>query len=315
MTDDQDVPSGRVVYLNGDWVPERVAAVSIFDSSLIWGDALFETTRTFQHEPYRLDAHLARLEASLAGAGVDAGCSMNELGALTRELIERNQDLYEPDVDFLIVHQVSSGTFGRYRDAGIRQGPTIVIYGYPLVGMLGDAAAWFDDGLHAVVPRQRAIPSRLLDPKLKSRSRLHYQVANHEVASYGPDAWAVLQGEDGFLTEGTGSNFFVVQEREVLTAPGHGVLRGVTRDSVLELAGELGLTVRESNLEPYDVRTADEAFFTSTPYCLIPATRFNGSSIGDGSVGPVYRRLADAFIETVGVDFIAQAKSYVGRTG
>ena len=63
------------------------------------------------------------------------------------------------------------------------------------------------------------------------------------------------------------------------------------------------------------MRTADEAFFTTTPYCLIPATRFNGSSIGDGSVGPVYRRLADAFIETVGVDFIAQAKSYVGRTG
>ena len=81
MTDGQDVPSGRVVYLNGDWVPERVAAVSIFDSSLIWGDALFETTRTFQHEPYRLEAHLARLEASLAGAGVEAGCSMNELGA------------------------------------------------------------------------------------------------------------------------------------------------------------------------------------------------------------------------------------------
>ena len=305
--------SDRMVYLNGEWVAERTAAVSIFDSSLIWGDALFETTRTFQHEPYRLEAHLSRLEASLAGAGVDAGCSMTELAELTKELIDRNQGLYEADVDFLIVHQVSSGTISRYRDTSTRQGPTIIIYGYPLVTMLGDAVPWFEEGLHAVVPRQRAIPSRLLDPKLKSRSRLHYQVANHEVASYGPDAWALLQGEDGFLTEGTGSNFFVVRDGELLTAPGHGVLRGVTRDSVLTLSGELGITAREANFEPYDVATADEAFFTTTPYCLIPATRFNGSLIGEGCVGPVYRQLTDAFIENVGVDFIAQAKSYVGR--
>jgi len=186
----------------------------------------------------------------------------------------------------------------------------VLIYTYPLDGMLGESAYLYDEGLNAVVPRQRAIPSRLLDPKIKSRSRLHYQVANHEIAAQAADTFVVLQGEDGFITEGTGSNFFIVRGGELLTSRGHSVLRGVTRDTTLQLAGELGIPAHETDFEPYDVATAEEAFFTTTPYCLIPATRFNGEPIGDAAVGPVFRRLADAFIEDVGVDFIAQAKRY-----
>ena len=305
--------SQRVVYLNGAWVPERDAAISIFDSSLVWGDAVFETTRTFLHEPFRLDAHLERLGASLVAAGVPCGDSTEELAELTRELIERNREAYDAEIDFSIVHQVSPGALGRYRNSVAHAGPSTLIYTYPMDGMLGEAARWYDEGLNAVVPRQRAIPSRLLDPKIKSRSRLHYQVANHEVAKHGADAWAVLQGEDGFITEGTGSNFFIVRDGELLTSRGHSVLRGVTRDTTLTLAVELGLPAREADFEPYDVATAEEAFFTTTPYCLIPATHFNGEPIGDGTVGPIYRRLTDAFTEDVGVDFIAQAKRYAER--
>ena len=309
---DQAEPQ-RVVYLNGAWAPEREAAISIFDSSLVWGDAVFETTRTFLHEPFRLDAHLERLEASLAAAGVPCDASMDELADLTGELIERNRAAYDAELDFSIVHQISPGVLGRYRSSVAHTGPSTLIYTYPLDGMLGESAHLYDEGLNAVVPRQRAIPSRLLDPKIKSRSRLHYQVANQEVAAQAADTFVVLQGEDGFITEGTGSNFFIVRDGELLTSRGHSVLRGVTRDTTLELAGELGIPAREADFEPYDVATAEEAFFTTTPYCLIPATRFNGSPIGDGTVGPIYRRLADAFIEDVGVDFIAQAKSYAKR--
>lgn len=305
--------SGRVVLLNGEWVPERDAAISIFDSSLIWGDAVFETTRTFLHEPFRLEDHLSRLEASMAASGIHAGVSKDCFVELTNELISRNRDQYEPDVDFSIVHQVSPGVDSRYRDDSGTECASVLIYGYPLTKMLGEAARWFDEGVNAVLPRQRSIPSRLLDAKIKSRSRLHYQVANHEVAHHGPDARAILQDEDGFITEGTGTNFFIVREGELLTSEGRNVLRGVTRDTVLRLGRELGMPVREVNYEPYDVATADEAFFTTTPYCLLPATRFNGVAVGEGVVGPIYRRLADAFIEDVGVDFIEQAKTYAGR--
>ena len=164
----KEAGSGRVVYLNGAWVPERDASISIFDSSLVWGDAVFETTRTFLHEPFRLDAHLERLGASLVAAGVPCGDSTEELAELTRELIERNREAYDAEIDFSIVHQVSPGALGRYRNSVVHAGPSTLIYTYPMDGMLGEAARWYDEGLNAVVPRQRAIPSRLLDPKIKS---------------------------------------------------------------------------------------------------------------------------------------------------
>ncbi len=303
----------RVVYLNGAWVPESSAAISIFDSALFWGDAVFETTRSFGHEPYRLDDHLDRLAASLAAAGIQAGVTMRELADLTGELIARNAPAYAPDDDFTIVHQISPGTVARYRARGAEARASVLVFGYPLAASLADAAAWYDTGLDAVVPRQRAIPARLLDAKIKSRSRLHYQIANHQAARHGPDAWAVLEDDDGFITEGTGSNFFIVRDGQLLTSEGHHVLRGVTRDTVLTLAAELGIPAREARFDAYDTATADEAFFSTTPYVMVPVTRFNGAPLGDGRVGPVYQRLADAFSEEVGLDFIAQAKAYAAR--
>ena len=115
-------------------------------------------------------------------------------------------------------------------------------------------------GVHAVVPTQRSVPSRLIDPKIKNRSRIYYQIANLQAQKVDAEAWALLTDEDGFLTEGTGSNFFVVKDGGLLTAEPRNILRGVTRQAVLELAESLGLSCRECNLEPYDVMTADEAF-------------------------------------------------------
>ena len=125
-----------------------------------------------------------------------------------------------------------------------------------------------------------------------------------------PQAWALLIDEDGFLTEGTGSNFFIIKDNHLLTPEPRNVLRGVTRQTVLELAARLALPCRECNLEPYDVMTADEAFFTSTPFSLMPATRFNGHAIGTGAVGPITQRLMAAWNAMVEVDMVAQARLY-----
>ena len=120
----------------------------------------------------------------------------------------------------------------------------------------------------------------------------------------------MLIDEDGFLTEGTGSNFFVVKDGSLLTAEPRNILRGVTRQSVLELAQRLEIPCQERNLEPYDVMTADEAFFTSTPFTIMPATRFNGHDVGAGQPGPVTLRLMSAWNQMVEVDMSAQARAY-----
>ena len=128
-------------------------------------------------------------------------------------------------------------------------------------------------------------------------------------------ASALLTDDDGFITEGTGNNFFIAKDGELFTPEPRNILRGVTRQTVMELAADLGIRCRERNLEPYDVAGADEAFNTSTTIAVMPVTRFNGLPIGDGKVGPMVRSLIDAFSELVAVDIVAQAKQYKEEAG
>jgi branched-subunit amino acid aminotransferase/4-amino-4-deoxychorismate lyase len=124
---------------------------------------------------------------------------------------------------------------------------------------------------------------------------------------------ALLTDEHGFITEGTGNNFFMARRGEILTPRGHDILRGVSRGVCMELAARLGLPVREADLEPYDVRQADEVWSTSTTVCMIPVTRFNFRPVGDGRPGPIFRRLLAAWSEEVGVDIAGQAREYAAR--
>jgi len=123
---------------------------------------------------------------------------------------------------------------------------------------------------------------------------------------------ALLTDERGCITEGTGNNFFMVRDGEILTPQPRDILRGVSRVVCMELARKLGLGVREADIEPYDVREADEAWFTSTTICMLPITRFDLRPIGDGKPGPLYGALLKTWSEEVGVDIAAQAREYSG---
>ena len=306
----------RTVYVSGSFVPESEAGFSIFDSALMYGDVIFETTRTFNGQPFRLQEHIERLYVGLRTLEIDCGLSAEEMEAATLETIERNRACFEDARDFQIVHNVSRGPMGLYKTVfGGEVGPTVTINCWPLTWHLAAFAEAYVTGVHAVVPAQRSVPSRLIDPKIKNRSRIYYQMANLQAQKVDPEAWALLTDEDGFLTEGTGSNFFVVKDSGLLTAEPRNILRGVTRQAVLELAESLGLSCRECNLEPYDVMTADEAFFTSTPFTIMPATRFNGHDVGTGEPGPVTKRLMSAWNQMVEVDMVAQARGFAEEVG
>ena len=119
-----------------------------------------------------------------------------------------------------------------------------------------------------------------------------------------------MTDEHGFITEGTGNNFFMVREGQIFTPKGHNILRGVSRGACMELARKLDMPLSEADIEPYDVREADEAWFTSTTICMLPITHFDFQAVGEGKVGPVYRRLLAAWSQEVGVDIAAQAREY-----
>ncbi|MBO0741849.1 MAG: aminotransferase class IV, partial [Hyphomicrobiaceae bacterium] len=137
---------------------------------------------------------------------------------------------------------------------------------------------------------------------------LNLIVANQEVQSTDPEAWAVLLDVNGNLCEGMGSNIFTVREGEVLTPREKFVLPGVSRQTVIDLAGEEGINVREVDIDLYDAYSADEVFLTSTSLCICPVTKVNGVEIGPkGQVwGSVTKRLADAYRRFVDYDFVDQ---------
>jgi branched-chain amino acid aminotransferase len=158
------------------------------------------------------------------------------------------------------------------------------------------------------------VPPDSLTPRAKTHNYLNLIVANQEVQSIDPESWAVLLDVNGNLAEGMGSNIFVVRDDEILTPREKFVLPGVSRQTVIDLAHEEGLPLREADLDLYDAYTAEEVFLTSTSLCICPVTQVNGVSIGpEGQVwGPVTKRLADAYQRFVGHDFVGQyLKRYV----
>ncbi|HSG68875.1 MAG TPA: aminotransferase class IV, partial [Planctomycetaceae bacterium] len=168
-------------------------------------------------------------------------------------------------------------------------------------------ADFYETGCHAVTAMSRMVPSQSLDARIKNRSRMAYTLAEMEVKLVDPQAQGVILDIYGNVAENKGGNIFLVSDGVLKTPTTRNCLAGLSRQTVLELAAELGIPSVESDLQPYDFYTADEVFFTSTPYCIMPATRFNGLPVGDGQVGEITRKLLTAWSEMVGIDIVGQA--------
>ena len=304
--------SGRVVYMNGKFVPEAEAKISIFDSALMFGDMVFEMTRSFNKKQFKLREHLERLYTGINILHIPLKLTIDELEKICYETIERNDQVFDIHDEHRLMINISRGPLGLY--APVFDGklePTVVVADFPLKWTVASMAPLFDQGINAVIPSQRAIPANLQDPKIKNRSRLFYQMANIEVSQIkGENNWALMLDPDGFITEGTGDNFFIVKNGEILTPEGRNILRGISRDYIFSLAKELDLSCRECNLEPYDVYNADEAFMTGTPFCLLPTISLQGLKIGNGKMGPVTTLLLNQWSKNVGLDIRKQIEEY-----
>jgi branched-chain amino acid aminotransferase len=307
----------RVVYFNGEFVPEAEAKVSIYDSALMFGDMVFEMTRSFNGKQFKLREHIERLYVGLSILRIPMEMSKNQLEEACIATIEKNSPFFSPDDEHRLMIDVSRGLLGIYQGIeGLRAGTNVIIADFPLRWTVAGMGDLFDSGINAVITSQRAIPSTLLDPKIKNRSRLFYLMANIEASQVeGNNNWALLLDPDGFIAEGTGDNFFIVKDNRVITPEGRNILRGISRQYVMdELCHQLNLEVEERNIEPYDVYTADEAFMTGTPFCMLPVTSLNGISIGQGSVGPVFDSLLKKWSENTQVNIPEQIQKWGSNT-
>ena len=295
--------SEPVVFFNGDIKPESQVGISIRDRGYLYGDAVFDAARTFNGTPFRLPEHIHRLYDSLRYLRIDPGINPMEMENWSRQVVEHNYKLLPPGQDMWVMQRISRGIEPIL--PGDVMSPTVLIETHPIP--FARRASLYRDGAAIFTPSVPRVPPRFISPRAKTHNYLNLILGDLEAAASAPGAWSVLLDEAGNLTEGRGSNIFLVKDGTVATPKGQYVLEGITRGVTINLAEGLDIQVEEKDLDLYDAYTADEAFLTSTSLCICPISSFNGTSIaGSRAPGAITRRLMDAFSDTAGMDFEEQ---------
>jgi branched-subunit amino acid aminotransferase/4-amino-4-deoxychorismate lyase len=298
-----------LAYLNGRICPISQTALSIFDMGLVMGASITEMARTFEHKCFRLREHIDRLYRSLRFVGFEIDLSREALADLAHELVEHKARLVPAHHDLGVSVFVTAGTSPTYTGlAGLATArkPTICVHTFPLPFELW--AEKYSAGQHLVVPSIRHMPPECLDPKIKSRSRMHWYLADEQARLVDPAASALLLDRGDNVTETSTANFFIVREQAILTPTPRNTLQGISQLVVAELAAHLELDYQECDFQVYDVINAEEAFTSSTPYCILPVTRVNQKAVGQGVPGPVYRSLLRAWSQMTGVEIDEQMR-------
>ena len=278
--------------------------VSFRDRGFKFGEAVFDTARTVRHKPFKLAEHVDRLFRSMRYLQIDAGLGRDELVSISNEVLERNLHLIAPDEDYWLFQRVSPGTADPFLGEETAD-PTVIVECTPLP--LKARAPLFRDGVRVQIPATRRTPPDAVSPRAKTQNYINLQLADREVRAQDPQAWAILLDHDGNIAEGLGSNIFFVRDGELLTPRARFVLPGISRETVMDLAGEEGIAVHETDLDLYDAFTSDECFLTSTSLCMVPVSSVNGRPIGVAEVpGPVTARLIEAYKRLLDFDFVAQ---------
>jgi branched-chain amino acid aminotransferase len=279
---------GATVFVSGRIGDESTASVPVFDHGFLYGEGIYETLRTYHGVPFLYDRHCQRLRQSASLMALPVPFDDAALLADIRRTMAAHAGLEEAYIRVLLTRGVGELS---YNPAACPT-PTLVIIVKPFVE---PPARSFADGIRLSLVSVRRNHPRALNPMIKSNNLLNNALAMQEALRAGADE-ALMRNQDGDLAECSQSNIFLVRGGAVLTPPlAAGLLPGITREFVMELAGELGVPAREQRLTPDDLRTADEAFITGTTREVTPVVRVDDLPIGDGTPGAVTRRLLAHF--------------------
>lgn len=276
-----------LIWIDGTLRPRDEATVSVFDHGLLYGDGVFEGIRIYDRRVFRLDPHLDRLYASARAIALDVPLAREQMTAAIIETIRANDT-----VDGYIRLIVTRGVGDLGVDPSRCPRPTVIII---VTNIQVYPAELYANGIGVITSSIRQVSHDAFDPRIKSLNYLKNVLAKIDATRAGVQE-AIMLNAHGFVAECTADNLFLVRGGELLTpAPQDGALEGITRGAILELAGEAGVYAREARLTRYDVYTADECFVTGTGAEVMPVVQVDGRPIGDGTPGPLSRRLKDAF--------------------
>lgn len=297
------------VWWNGNLIDESEAKLSIYDDALMTASMPFEMMRTFNRNTFKLEEHLKRLSNSIKILEIPIPYSIDELYKAHEDLIQYHCREFPDEEEWRTLINVSRGILPIYQNFIGGGESNIIIACFPLRYVLKSKSWVYTQGVELIVPSQRAIPEYLLDPKIKSRSRQHYKMADLEVARQNKNACPLLLDPDGFIAESTGANIFLIKNEKLYTPEGRNCLRGISRQFIMDMCYVKGVECFEKNLTLYDALTTDEIFLTCTPYCMIPVRSVNGHYLPK-CVGNMTRYFMDTWIRDVKCDFVRQAERF-----
>ncbi|MGA3406551.1 MAG: branched-chain-amino-acid transaminase [Candidatus Bathyarchaeia archaeon] len=278
-----------VTYVNGEFKPQSQAMISVFDRVVSYGDGVFDTMVSKNGYVFKLDQHLERLFRSAKAVKIDVQKSKEEVKSLIVEAIKRNE-LRDCYVKIVITRGVAWVPLMSSKE---EPHTTIVIFVSPPVGVVSDEKIRKGAKLLSTTIKRNHPES--LDPRIKSVNYQANVLMRREAVEGGADE-AVSYGFDGYVAEGGGDNIWIVKNK-VLMTPGHGVLEGITRETVIEIAQQLGYSAMTTNINKYDLYQADEVFLSSTAGGIIPVIEVDRRLVGSGTPGPITKQIQDRYTE------------------
>jgi branched-chain amino acid aminotransferase len=280
----------EIIYLNGDLIPRSQAKISPFNHGFLYGYGLFETMRAYGGSIFRLDRHLARLHEAAETLGIASELAAFDLGKACHDVLKANK-LAEARIRLT----ATAGEGDMVPNPDTCRGVTIFIAAQKLIPPPPES---YKRGYSAILSSYRR-NSRSPLSGLKSTSYLENFLARQEARAAGVNE-VVLLNEKGFVAEGSSTNIFLVNGETLITPSiESGVLPGITREAVLELAQTIGIMSPVRQVELGELIEADEAFLTSSTIETMPLTRLDDKPIGSGKPGPVTRQLMSSYQELV----------------
>lgn len=287
---------GKKIYLNGKLVDREDARISVFDHGLLYGDGVFEGIRSYDGLVFKLKEHIDRLFESAKLIELEIPMAKTELIDAAVETLKANglRDAY-------IRLVVTRGTGDLGLDPRRCKSSTVFIITDKIVLYLKE---FYENGLEIIIAKTRRNIRQALDPQIKSLNYLNNILAKIEAIRAGVEE-AIMLSVDGYVTECTGDNIFIVKNGILATPPSDvGILKGITRQAVLELAAKSGIEAKEEMMKPKDLYAANECFLTGTAAEIIPVTKIDGKTIGSGKPGKVTKKLLEQFHKLTKTDGI-----------
>jgi branched-chain amino acid aminotransferase len=286
------------VYLNDRLVPEQEAMISVYDRGFLYGDGIFETLRAYRGKIFKVKEHLSRLFESAKAVALTIPNSPGEILRMLLATLNANQLR-----DARLRITLSRGTDKMGFDPRNSLSPTLVV---TAKAYSGQPEKLYQEGVEISLVKTQKVSAAALDPKIKSLNYLNSILARFEAQGSGTFE-GILLNQDKYLCEGTVSNLFFVKGGELLTPSSScGILEGITRQTVIQLATQTGISVKEGKYSPDAILAAEECFLTSTLMELMPAVRIRdlmteqeARSIGEGKVGSTTNHLLKSYRKAV----------------